>query len=384
MRPGVPRRLFHYTLYLGLALGTLETAKAMLVAEARGIDFAAWRALVTNMSWWLLWVPLAQVVFWIEARASSRPGKVRRLATHVVGCTLVTLVHLSASAVLVRVGAAPPPGLANTIGRHFGNLLAGYLLTDFITYGVALAGFVSLMAAQRTRAAEEARAALELAAASAEAERSRMESLVTLAKLRALRSELDPHFLYNSLNSVSALVRQGDRAGAVRMIAMIGDLLRLTLDGREESETSLGEEIALLRVYLGIEAVRFADRLVTVWRVPRILEGALVPPLILQPIVENSIRHGLSRVEHPVTVELEAHAEGETLLIRVRDTGPGPAAPHGSHEPGTGVGLQNVAQRVSAMYGPGATVTLRSPPSGGAETTVTLPLRLPRIAERSA
>jgi signal transduction histidine kinase len=370
-----------YAFAVALALGTVETAKALVVAQIRGIDFGLARALVTNMSWWLLWVPLAGIVFWFARRVPFKQGALRWVAVHGTGCVVLALVHIAASAVFVRAGAIPPPGAANTVAIQFRALLAGYLLTDFVTYGVILASYTALVSGDRLRAEQAERARLQIAAVHAEADRARIETLMTQAHLRALRSELDPHFLFNSLNSVAALVQRGDREGAIRMTSRIGDLLRCTLEGRDDPEVTLGQEIDLLRLYLDIESVRFADRLRTCFDVPTELRGALVPSFILQPLVENALRHAVARSRKPVFVEVRASAHGDALRLAVRDTGPGGDLTVAHGYGGTGIGLRNIRERMSALYGDAASLDLRQRPEGGAEAVVTFPLRLPRPVE---
>jgi hypothetical protein len=363
-----------------LALGSLETAKAVVITEMRGIDYGLGRALLTNMSWWLLWVPLAGVVFWLARRFPLHEGRVRWALAHGAGCATLSLVHIGASAIFVRAGAAPPPGVINTVAGQFRSLLAGYLVTDIVTYGVILASYSALLSTWRLRDAEVHRSRLEIAAVQAKADRDRLESLMTRARLRALRSELNPHFLFNSLHSVAALVRRGDREGAIRTTSRIGDLLRFTLEGRDDPEVTLGEEIDLLRLYLDIEAVRFADRLDARIEVPSDLRPALVPSLMLQPLVENAIRHGVAHTRDAVSIEVRATRCDPLLYISVTDNGPGPVA-SALRAGGEGIGLGNLRERMSALYGDVAALDLRERVGGGAEVTARLPLRLPDAME---
>lgn len=359
-----------YVLYGAAALGTIESLKALFVARSRGlVEFGALRAFILNMPWWLLWVPLAPVIFWLGRRTPLRQGP-RAVAIHAVAATALSLAHLAASSVIVWAAALRPPGVVESFGGQFRTLLGGYLLTDIITYGAILAGYTVFVSQQQMRAAEEEQARLRLAATREAAERARLEALMSDARLRALRSELDPHFLFNSLNSVSALARAGDTEGAVAMISRLGQLLRITIDGRDDPEVSLREEAELLEHYLEIEGIRFGDRLRTRIRIDPAVADIPVPALILQPLVENALRHGVSSVRRGVSVEVEAEARGDELVLVVRDTGRG--LPDRVE---LGTGLRNVGERLEALHGADAGLALRPLPERGTEAVLTLPLR---------
>jgi LytS/YehU family sensor histidine kinase len=297
-----------------------------------------------------------------------------------VACLLLSLAHLGVSSVIIQEVALLPPGATPTLADQFATLLAGYLLMEFLVYGAALFAYGFVESRSRIRAVEAEQVRLQLAAVSAEADRARLEGLVSQARLRALRSELDPHFLFNSLNSVAALARRGDTDGTLSMLSRLGELLRITVDEDRDDEVSVAEEIALLELYLQIEEVRFGDRLTTCVRVDPDVRRARVPALILQPLVENAIRHGVSTVRRPVHVHVSATADHGALRLVVRDSGPGADAARLT--PGaTGLGLRNVRDRLELLGDPNTRLELREPPGGGMEAVVTLPLRLPEPVE---
>lgn len=364
-----------------LVLGGLETGKALLVAPLRGADLGPGEALILNMPWWLLWAAFAPLVFWLARRAPVRRRSGRALLVHAAAATTLSLFHLGFSAYLVWAVGRAPPGFALT--DQFVFLLGGYLLMDLLTYAALLAGYEVVVSRRRVREVEDERRKLALAAARADAENARLEAQMTSARLRALRSELDPHFLFNSLNSVAALAERGDHRGAVAMIARLGELLRTTLDGRREPEVTVAEELELVRLYLEIEAVRFGERLRTRISMAPEAGSALVPTLILQPLVENAVRHGAAEVRGCVSVEVEAAREGDLLRMTVRDSGPGPGsrteAP--GRDDGRGVGLRNVEERLATRYGDAGRLELRRRRGGGAEATVTLPIDVDEAVE---
>ena len=190
------------------------------------------------------------------------------------------------------------------------------------------------------------------------------------AELRSLRYQVNPHFLFNTLNSLSALVMVGRTEQAEKMIQTISSFYRHSLAGDPTSDVPLVDEIALQRHYLEIEAVRFPERLVCEFDVPQDLENACVPGMILQPLVENSIKYGVSASTRPVTIRIAAQEAGGRLVLTVADDGPGKGGESGS----TGIGLENVRNRLAARFGDEARVESGALPAGGYATVLTIPL----------
>ena len=195
------------------------------------------------------------------------------------------------------------------------------------------------------------------------------------AQLQALKMQLHPHFLFNALHSISALVHT-DPDAADKMIARLGDFLRLTLETSAAQEVPLRQEIEFLNCYLEIERIRFRDRLTTSIEVdPRVLD-CRVPNLILQPIVENAIRHGVSQRAAAGRIEVRAVGAGQTLRLEVRDNGRGlPEGADAARGTKGGVGLANTRARLQQLYGAGYRFDLSNAPAGGAVVTLEIPLR---------
>jgi len=201
---------------------------------------------------------------------------------------------------------------------------------------------------------------------------SQLESQLVQAQLQALRMQLHPHFLFNTLHAVSVLVRKGDDQAAVRMIAGLSDLLRLALDSAGAHEVPLKQEMDFVERYLAIEQVRFRDRLqVSVSLAPETLD-AMVPNMLLQPLVENAIRHGVARAAFGSQITIQSQRQDGRLEIRVRDTGPGPQAAISS---GTGVGLRNARERLFRLHGDDQELRLEPASGGGALVIIRLPFR---------
>ncbi|MBA4354969.1 MAG: hypothetical protein C0409_09770, partial [Novosphingobium sp.] len=191
------------------------------------------------------------------------------------------------------------------------------------------------------------------------------------AELRSLRYQVNPHFLFNTLNSLSALVMVGRAEQAERMIQSISRFYRHSLAGDPTSDMPLEDEIALQRHYLDIEAVRFPERLKCEFDMPDDLMSACVPGMILQPLVENSIKYAVSTTIRPVTIRISAREAGGFLILSVADDGPGEGFVNGS----TGIGLANVRSRLAARFGEdGAKVESGPLPAGGYATVLTLPI----------
>jgi two-component system, LytTR family, sensor kinase len=199
---------------------------------------------------------------------------------------------------------------------------------------------------------------------------SRLEAQLAHAQLDALKMQLQPHFLFNTLNAISALLHK-DPEAADRMIARLGDFLRMTLENDGGHEVSLSQEMTFLNCYLAIERVRFEDRLTTQVRIAPDALPALVPNLILQPIVENAIRHGVGRAVGAGRIEIEAGRENGRLRLCVRDNGPGWTEPAN----GDGVGIANTRRRLRQLYGDDHRLEFTGAAGQGCAVTLDLPFR---------
>jgi signal transduction histidine kinase len=257
-------------------------------------------------------------------------------------------------------------------------------LDDFGVIAIAL-GAASLrgyLLRERARreAARRREARLEAESARARADSAQLQAQLAQARLDALRRQLDPHFLFNTLNAVSALVERDPR-GVRRMIGQLSDLLRHSTDRASAPEIPLRDELALLERYADIMRVRFEDQLVIHTNVePSALE-ALVPNMVLQPLVENAIKHGVEHRDEGGRVDVEAVREGDVLVLRVTDDGPGmaPWSPTGAGAPSDagraerGVGLRNTAARLAQLYGDAHRFTVRPRLEGGTVAEIRLP-----------
>ena len=223
--------------------------------------------------------------------------------------------------------------------------------------------YLALLTGEKARAAERREGTYRRAAKAAE--------------LRSLRYQVNPHFLFNTLNSLSALVLTGKTQAAERMIQTISTFYRRSLADDPTADVPLREEFALQKLYLEIEAVRFPHRLRAVYKLPPELEDAKVPGLILQPLVENSVKHGVAPTAEQVTITLAAREEYGRLVVTVSDDGPGAAEPDGDRRAQTvlnhGIGVANVQDRLEARFGGEATI-VAGPMPGGYSTQLRMPI----------
>ena len=201
---------------------------------------------------------------------------------------------------------------------------------------------------------------------------AQLESRLIEAELKALREQLKPHFFFNTLNTISVMVREGKNEMAVTLIARLGSLLRMSLDGNHKNETTLRVEMDFLERYIEIQKARFPDRLTVAIAVDEEALCVPVPGLVLQPIVENAILHGVATPNGPGRVDILGHIEGGSLHLEVRDDGPGVPDNRRVVE---GTGLTNTRERLTKIYGDASKMTLRSQPTGGISVKIVLPCR---------
>ena len=200
-----------------------------------------------------------------------------------------------------------------------------------------------------------------------ELEKAQLEASLAMARNQTLLAQLQPHFLFNALNSISSLIHS-DPEGADRMVAKLGDLLRLNLDAESGQELPLARELELVDAYLAIEKVRFQDRLEVERDLPPDLAGARVPKFLLQPLVENALKHGLGPRARPGRLLLRAARDGEHLLLEVRDNG---AGFEGTRD---GIGLRNTRARLQLLYREDQSLEIFSIPDKGTRVVVRIPL----------
>lgn len=316
------------------------------------------RALLWEGGDWLLYGALTPLVFLLARRRPLRRGSLARtLPVHFAAALLLCVLWAGAGLIYRRLLGLPPMAPSPL------QAMEGWFLIT-LPFGVAVY-FAVLGVQHATVYYAEAR--------EREVHAARLSSQLAEAKLGALRSQLNPHFLFNSLNAITVLVRDQDTRTASRMLEQLGEVLRQALQTDRSPEIPLGEEIGFLERYLAIEQVRFSDRLRATFAVDPAVRGAAVPSFLLQPLVENALRHGIARRTEGGALEVAARREGDELVLEVKNEGPGlTREPAGAR---TGLGLVNTRERLATMYGDRAGIALADRPGGGVVATVRLPYR---------
>lgn len=285
---------------------------------------------------------------------------------HLVTSVVFAIVSASAEApLLMWMGVFPAAKQPTTVLQGVQIMLSFGLQGGAIRYW-AVIGLQAVYRSQQSAKARE-REAFEL-----KVQASELAQQLSGAQLSALKMQLQPHFLFNTLGAVTVLIRQQKAQQAEAMVAKLGDLLRLTLDDVEAQEVPLWRELEFLRLYLSIEQVRFEDRLRVRIDADPDTADALVPHMVLQPIVENAVRHGLGQSEEAVTIDVKASAASGMLALIVSDDGPGLQPPRAAQ---SGIGLTNTRNRLMRLYGDRARLSVEPADGRGVRVAVTLPLR---------
>jgi signal transduction histidine kinase len=353
-------------LLIATAFGLSSTAQSYWFQQLEGMHGAAavWRLLVLNLVYWYVPAMLAPGIMALALRFPL--GRARwptQLAVHLLGAFAYSIVHISAMTA-TRMGlwlaiGRPPLALSwwQSANREYLTQLDWLLMTYLFLVGLAHA-----LAYQRE---SEARAL----------DAARLETRLVEARLQALQHQIQPHFLFNTLNTIAGLVHTSP-AAADRMIDGLGSLLRMTLHASGIQEVPFEQDIEVLQKYLEIEQTRFGERLTVTLQIDPAVRDALVPNLLLQPLAENAIRHGVAPFARPGAIAVRAAREGAQLVIEVRDSGNG-LPPDRLSALNGGVGLVNTRARLEHLY-PSAHQCLFSNLADGFLVTIRIPFRIAR------
>ena len=308
-----------------------------------------------------VWGALTPAIVWLDRQLPYAGAAVgRRLAAHILASIVFTEIYFYLFTTMrALMGVAPWSSLR--ISQLFSPAVIGWQIWCWLIYWVILGGIQAYQYYQRYMNSE-----LRL---------ERLEHSFSEARLNALRMQLDPHFLFNALNTISSHVERDPKLTR-RMIEHLGDLLRMSLESKDRQEVPLAEELAFLEHYLEIQKIRFGDQLRVVMDVAPEVKYAAVPSMFIQPLVENAIRHGISRRASGGTLVVRAKPLGDRLEIRVLDDGVG--LPLGwTLEDSEGLGLSITRQRIAGIHPNGTSrFVVKNRAEGGTEVEVSLPLRL--------
>jgi two-component system LytT family sensor kinase len=345
-------------------LGLLYTSQLYVGLRMEGMNHSFWRILVWQLvGCWYGWILFTPLILWLgEHFPVERASWKRNLPIHIIASTVLAAIHsiiVVVSTILIRpfdemTGNSP-------FWNRFWDRLAGEFHLELIVYGMIVGVGYAFDYYRRYRE-REFRA-------------SQLEAQLAQAQLQALRMQLHPHFLFNTLNGISGLVRDQKNKAAVQMIAGLSDLLRHTLENAGKQEVPLREELDFLELYLDIQQMRFSDRLKVQMEIAPETLNARVPNLILQPLVENAIRHGIAQRVSSGMVAVSARHEDGLLEIKVTDDGPG-LKDGWRIEESDGIGLSNTRERLQQLYGAEQRFNICNRTEGGVEATLLIPLRL--------
>jgi two-component system LytT family sensor kinase len=351
---GARRWLWIPAVWSSIAL--FEATQTVFGMRAEGMHHN-WGALfVTILVSWLPWALVTPVPLYL---GRQRPLKLIVLLMHAGVAIAINTVSSAWFAWIVILlnpyATAPPPGpfLHVWFSTFYSGLLSALMVyAAIVTLGQILES--------RTRLALE------------QTERARLNEQLSRAQLSALRRQIEPHFLFNSLNSITGLIRDKQNDAAVTMIARLGDLLRRVIENSSRQLVPLAEEMEFTERYLEIQKVRFAERLQLNIDVPDDLLSAQVPSLLLQPMIENAVKHGISKRARGGAIRISACRINSTLMLRVYNDGP---ALQAGADAMSGVGIANVRTRLRTLYGDACRLSIHNQDPDGVEVAVSLPYR---------
>lgn len=326
----------------------------------------AWGRLFLRL--FIAWVPWALatpgVLFLGRRYPPTRLRPTFAWGIHLAGCLGIGLVFASWVAGLdILLNPWLNPGPPEPYLRAWRETFYNGLLADVILYGLILAiGYVLDSRERLTRQ---------------QTETARLNEQLSKARLNALRRQIEPHFLFNTLNAIAGLVREGRNDAAVSMIAGLSDFLRRVVEDSTRQEVPLGEEIEFLQKYVDIQKVRFGERLEVTVEIPQELFSAQVPSLILQPMVENAVKHGIAKRVQGGAIRVSAERSNGRLRLNVYNDGP--QLPEDWAE--SGIGIPNVRARLRSLYGEAFELTMRNREPDGVEASVSVPFALAPVKE---
>jgi signal transduction histidine kinase len=339
-----------------IILALIEATQVYLASTDMEPMKVTWRvAFEKTLPSWLVLAALTPGILYLSNRFPfPRRNWGPSLAVHALAGVVFAFAHLAGTELLYLTVAEHSKGFQ----AGFSQLLHFYFALDVFTYWAIVAACLGFYYYREYR--------------NRELTASKLQASLTEARLEALRAQLNPHFLFNTLNAISALALKGEQAVVAEMLGRLSDLLRATLDQARDPEIPLARELEFLDSYLAIQRLRFGERFTVRQRIsPESLE-TLVPSLILQPIVENAVVHGVAKQVGHGSIDISATRDNGVLQLEVRDSGPGFA----STRPEEGIGLGNTRSRLEQLYGTGYAFECSRPAEGGALVRITIPAHL--------
>ena len=363
--------LFCFWTFMGLFMFSQGLVQKILAGD----QHPWWHHLTSWMVGVWIWFLVSPIVIWLGRRFPiDRKPYWRSIVVHLPISLIFPFLNLGIEAYVLHAVHVFPDLMSTFVGTLIFLFIIGYHQT-VITYWTILAGQYAFGWYRRYEERRQEALRLELRS-------SQLERQLAEAHLSALKMQLHPHFLFNTLNTIMVLVRQQKGPEAEEMLARLSDLLRCVLEDVQAQEVPLSRELEYLQLYLSIEQVRFQDRLhVDVAADPEVLD-AVLPHMALQPIVENAIRHGIGRSSTAGAISITACRVHDTVEIKIQDDGPGLAPGKGSTN--GGIGLANTRARLKELYGDAAGLTVENAEQGGVVATMVLPFHAAVDTNREA
>lgn len=355
-----PKTQWRWIAAIWLSIGLFDATQNVFVMRAEGMHHNWGRLFFTLLVCWIPWALATPFILSLGRRYP--PTQLRPIsawARHLAACIAIGLFFSAWGATLEVLlnpwAKSPGPGpFRQILSERFYN---GLLACTFLYSAILL---VSYLLDSRERLAYQ------------QAETAHLNEQLVKAQLSALRRQIEPHFLYNTLNAISGLVREKRNDDAVKMIVELSDFMRRVLDDSNLQQVPLREELEFTQKYLAIQKVRFVDRLQCTVDVPAELLPAQVPTLILQPIVENAIKHGISKRAQGGAIRIRASRANGSLTLSVYNDGPGLPA-NGAIQ--SGIGVANMRTRLQSLYGNAFDLDMRNQAPGGVEVSISVPFK---------
>ena len=337
--------------------GLYMSVESYVIRDRLGKPISWGAAFLGDMSYSAFWILFTPLVLWLAKRFPfEKQNWLRRFSIHLVASIFLALLHKAIHNLSMTFYRITFEGATFSWDLEYRSMIS------YFDYGLQLYWLVLILNYayeyyQRFREKE-------LLA-------SQLETQLVQAQLQSLKTQLQPHFLFNTLNTISVLIQENPKA-ANTMLVQLSDLLRMTLDNVGTHEVQLKREMEFLDRYLQIQQTRFGDRLTIQKRIDVQTNDAFVPYLILQPLVENALRHGIGTLPGPGTIEISSIRNNGDLSLMVKDTGPG-IKELKSDSKRSGVGLSNTQARLQQLYGNQHKFEVENIPRGGLQVTITLP-----------
>jgi signal transduction histidine kinase len=352
----IPRVFWVLAIWAAGAL--IDASQSVLMMRSEGGHHTWLRMAGTEFFSWLPWVTATPLISALARRYRQLSGATIRM--HLGMFVLISLIAASWYALLTMTfnpwGHPKQPG-------PFPDVFESALLYQSLTYLIVYVLIIAITLAIDYRD----RITLQ------RTETARLNEELSLAQLAALRQQMEPHFMFNTLNSIAALVRDEHNDAAVSMIVGLSDFLRRASEDFHRPQVTLAEEVEYLQRYTEIQKARFAERLQVSVDIPTELLPALVPSLLLQPLVENGIKHGIAKRVAGGVIKVSGERRDNTLYLRVYNDGPSLSA--GAEVQHTGIGLSNLRTRLQILHGTNFSLQLRDAAGGGVEVLVALPFQ---------